>query len=400
METINKQNINFSAGFVTLAKKNHGDRIKKEVVDVFNRQEVPQIKTSLLEDVFVNNQSPADRISKPSDFVDKVNYFVAAAGKGSRFEALAQQIGDYNKVFLPFPLDKNNNLHMMDFSLALGKPYVGKNGYQTIISESPSGMLGDVINLYLNKPSEIKDTLIIGGDNVFGIKAQEAAGYFSSEINNPNKHIALLGIAKTPAEVEGRFGIMALEDRKSQDGILGLVDFVEKPPIDIAQKHAINGYNVANTGFAYISKEAMTNLIRDIQEETKGKSPLTSQLIRKNDVEVFDTANALKYIMKKSNEWFSQKPQDIADVKIINDWEDVGEPKAYFRFLQDLKKGKYLDNFSDGFSSKIKTATAQKVELEGVDNAIVFSDKYESLADVPKAKKATAKKVDGVKIIV
>ena len=98
------QQPNFKASFVTLSEKNLGRKIATNVVDTFNGKILPTIKkTQLAEAADIIKATGAGKvISKAEDYQEKINFFALAAGSGSRFRALAQTVGDYNKISLPF----------------------------------------------------------------------------------------------------------------------------------------------------------------------------------------------------------------------------------------------------------------------------------------------------------
>jgi hypothetical protein len=205
----------FKASYVTLSQKNLGEKIATNVVDTFNSKILPELRKTqvkeattviakantetLLKDHFIGQV-----ITKAKDFQDKVNFFTLAAGSGSRFKELAQTVGDYNKISLPFKVGKDNNIHMLDFALAMGKFFAGKEGVNKIIASQPSGSFGDIVQHHL-AGNPIKDTVVCCGDNVFGDKAVDMMKFFTKTINNPNKHVALVGVGRTPAEVANRF---------------------------------------------------------------------------------------------------------------------------------------------------------------------------------------------------
>ena len=378
----------FKASYVTLSEKNLGRKIAVNVVDAFNQKILPEIKKIQRKEAqeIIDAAGAGKVISKPEDFQNKINFFALAAGSGSRFKELAQTVGEYNKISLPFKVSENQDIHMLDFAMVMGKHFIGPEGVNKIIASKPTGSFGDIVQHYLDG-NPIKDTVVCCGDNVFGDKATSMMEFFTRTINNPDKHVALVGVGRTPQEVAKRFGVLEVEGSMS-DKALKLVGFSEKPPLEEAEKLAVDGQNVANTGLFYISKEGMKHLIGEIKS---GNNP-----IKKNDTEIYDFANAVKYVHSKTFEWFGIKQSEAADVKVVKKWEDVGEPKALYAFANEVKHGEYLHNFPQKLKESIKTAFQERVHLEKQPPHILFTDS----AKVSAEKINNAKSVEGVNIVV
>lgn len=385
---INGSEVNFGKSFVTLSEKNLGRKIATNVVDTFNGKTLPKLQKTLKAEsaAIIAAAGAGAIIAQPEDFKNNVNFFTLAAGSGSRFRELAQTVGDYNKISLPFKIDENENLHMLDFAMTMGKYFIGDEGVNKIIAAQPSGSFGDIVQHYL-AGNPIKDTVVCCGDNVFGGKGSDIMEFFTKTINNPNKHVALVGVGRTPEEVANRFGVLEAEGSINTPA-LKLKGFSEKPPIEKAQEIAIDGKNIANTGLFYLSKEAMTNLIDEIKGGTNN--------IKKNDTELYDFANAVKYVHSKLGDWFGINPLEGADVKVIDKWEDVGEPKALYSFADEVKNGQFLYNFPKNMAEKIQNAFKERIHLDAEKPYIVFSDS----ANVSQEKINNSKTVDGVNIVV
>ena len=385
---VNGSEVNFGKSFVTLSEKNLGRKIATNVVDTFNGKTLPELQKTLKAEsaAIIAAAGAGAVIAQPEDFKNNVNFFTLAAGSGSRFRELAQTVGDYNKISLPFKIDENENLHMLDFAMTMGKYFIGDEGVNKIIAAQPSGSFGDIVQHYL-AGNPIKDTVVCCGDNVFGGKGSDIMEFFTKTINNPNKHVALVGVGRTPEEVANRFGVLEAEGSINTPA-LKLKGFSEKPPIEKAQEIAIDGKNIANTGLFYLSKEAMTNLIDEIKGGTNN--------IKKNDIELYDFANAVKYVHSKLGNWFGISPLEGADVKVIDKWEDVGEPKALYSFADEVKNGQFLYNFPKNMAEKIQNAFKERIHLDAEKPYIVFSDS----ANVSQEKINNSKTVDGVNIVV
>lgn len=380
----------FGKAIVTLSKENLGQKIKTDVVDTFNRNILPEIQETQYQDgIDIINAAggPGRVIQNPNDFKDEVVFFALGAGKGTRFKELAETVGDYNKVSLPFKVDNGSDIHMLDFAMAMGKTFIDTDGVETIISDAPSGSFGDIVKYYL-EGNPIKDTIVCCGDNVFGDSAADMMKFFTATINNPDKHVALVGVGRTPEEVAERFGVLDVEG-SINDPALKLKGFKEKPKLDVAQQMTVNGQNVANTGLFYISKEAMEKLMDEIRNGENN--------IKKNDKEPYDFANAVKYVHSKTEDWFGVPSKDAADVMVVKKWEDVGEPDALYQFVNDVKKhGTYLLNFPKAYAQKVRDAFSSRVHLDGKTPYINFTDSNK----VTKKQVNAAKDVEGVKIVV
>ena len=118
--------------------------------------------------------------------------------------------------------------------------------------------------------------------------------------------------------------------------------------------------------------------------------------IKKNDTELYDFANAVKYVHSKLPDWFSIASEEGADVKVVKKWEDVGEPQALYTFADEVKQGQYLHNFPKEIAEKIQSAFKQRINLDAEIPHIIFTESTEITPDQIK----NAKNVEGVNIIV
>lgn len=375
----NNQPIAFKAGIVTVSNENHGKQIK-EIVDSFNRTEAPEI------------------MPKYPELQDKINYFVVAGGKGTRLQSLTKLTGDYNKVCFPFPIDDKKNLTMLDFPLAMGKFFIDKNGYKVRENE-PKGNIYGMINYYLENPDDIKATVISGADLIYDNTAEEISEFLSTQIKNPDKHIAFIGTERTPEEVADKFGIFVIDKIPGREDVVKLVDFKEKPPIEDAKKYAVyNGNNIINTGLTYFSKPAMEKIMEKVKEELQENGEVS--FLKKNDEEIYNGANAVEYILKNMDELFGSEAKNNIDVKIIKHWEDVGMPETYFRFLESTKNGLYTKNFSEEFAKKVKASTEKRVDNIDGEKYLLLSNKYDSIQTTPKETLKSARTIEGINVII
>ena len=217
--------------------------------------------------------------------------------------------------------------------------------------------------------------------------------FFTKEMNNPDKHLALVGVPRPTEQVLDRFGCLEVEG-KLDDEALKLKGFVEKPKSSVpeevqhAKNIAIDGQNIANTGMFYISKDAMTNLINEIKN---GNNP-----IKKSDSEPYDFANACIYVHKMIPEWFGLDSAQGADVKLVKKWEDVGEPTALYEWASEVKKGEYLKNFPQEIANKIKTSFNQRIHTDNSTPRYINFTENETLT---KEQISQGVNIDGVNII-
>lgn len=382
-----QQNPSFKASIVLTAARTGGAKTVEKVVQPFNERLLPLFnKTRFQEAAAVIAAAGASSvISEPKDLQEKVNFFALAGGAGKRFEKLAHTIGDYTKINLPFRVDEDTNIHMLDFAMANGKFFIGDN-VESQVATVRLGTLGEIVDHYL-KGNEVKETIICCGDNVFADSAEEIMPFFVKAMNNPNTHLALVGVERTPEEVADNFGVLKV---KKNDGgnTYALQGFEEKPPKEVAEAMAIDGKNIANTGLLYMSKEAMIKLLDEIKGGVNN--------IKKNDEEPYDFALACKYIHKQVPEWFGLDPDKASTVLCVKKWEDVGNPNAMYQFLNDVKGGTYLSNFPKEYAQKVQTAFADRVHLDAQTPYILFTP----TTDVSQEKIQNATSIEGVNIVV
>ena len=191
-------------------------------------------------------------------------------------------------------------------------------------------------------------------------------------------------MARKPQEVAGRFGVLDIGSFDPKTKLYSLNGFVEKPPIEVAQKMTNKeGNNAANTGMFVMSRESLEKLLKIIKEEM-GVLGGKTKYIAKSATEPFDFAEATKWV-----QWLNGPEK--CDVKIINRWEDVGEPQAYFRWLNELKDGEYLRNFSDVRKTEI---------LSGLKNRVGRDTDYNRFIQfTPNPTSKTTGNVDGIKVM-
>jgi len=352
----------FGNGFVTLSKTNLADVIAKDV-DQYNSEDYSNMYDKSREIAGriiagVNTRFPNQdvRIKNVDDLQNKVDAYILAAGSGSRFKPMALAVGNYNKISVPFELgDGQANLTMLGIPMAMGRFFADKGGYKKIIADKPTGSFGDVVLNYLNTGREPKDVVLCCGDNVFDMKSEEMLDFVVGTINNPKKQLGVVGVARTPDEVAKRFGVLKVGAQDSETGLFSLEGFVEKPELEAAKKLTTpDGNNVANTGMFVIKKESMEKLLDIIRHEQKVLGGKTLYIAKDPVKEIYDFAAATKWTQALNG-------PAASDVKIVKTWEDVGEPKAYLRWAQQMQQGHYLDNFTPERKAAILSALKNRV---------------------------------------
>lgn len=462
--------LSFGTSFVTLSKSNLGENIRSSLIPNFVKKwwnsafdtvskVVKENAMPIAKEaekgikLFVGNST--GRIASEADFSDKVDFYMLAAGSGSRFQNLAGAVKGWqdgaarkanaNKITLGFPVEQNIDLPMIDFGLnGIGKYFAKSHEatkiagdtaqrvegtvYETILANGPTGSFGDIMlrNLSLYREAEkasvgsgdniFKDTVVCCGDNVFGESAESLLGYFTKAINDENVHLALVGAKRPPEVAAERFGVIKVADAVEGDSkILKVTGFEEKPKLEVINAPGSGlvtgeGNCVANTGMFYVSKEAMTGIVKkmnalipnDYKGDLKDVDAFKNKSLNpfnKNNTEIFDFANVSKWVqaeLAKENGGELNIKDGVSIVKQVGTWEDVGEPKAYLDFLKESKEGHFIENFSSDQQVKIKKSIEDRVlfpSKEGDIGEISYSNKYKTLEEAKKAYDVEMKEV-------
>ncbi len=376
---IKYKNPNFGHAFVTLSRANFGEVIAKNVdaynVGDFRKMYNATVKMAqeVIERVNKTFQGEDVRIKTVKDLTDKIDLFIPAAGSGSRFKPLAAEVANlrgensgYNKISIPFELgDGEEPLTILNIPMAMGRIFASKDGYRKIIADKPTGNFGDIILHYLHSGRKPKDIVVCGGDNAFDMKSQDMLEFVLKTINNPQKQLGIMGIARKPETVAGRFGVLRVGEKNSKTGFYPLEGFVEKPPFEVAKTLVTeDGTNIANTGLSVIKKESMEKLLDILRYEKKILGGKTFYIAKDPNQEIYDGATAIKWV-------HSLNGPSASNVKMLSGkWEDVGQPDAYLSWMNEIKNGYYLSNFSQ----ERKDAILKSVQQRVTDNSIQFSN--------------------------
>ena len=377
---IQGKNPSFGTAYVTAARANLAPVIC-ENVDKYNNGDF----TKMYDSSKISAQEVIDKVNKSlpnsnkkiktvKDLVTKTDFYVLAAGAGKRFAPMAALVADmrgkgesFNKISLPFELGNGQEpLTMLDVPLSMGRFFADKEGYRKIVAEQPTGSFGDIILNYINSGEKPKDVVVCCGDNIFDAKGEEMLEYLVGTINNPDKQLGVVGVARTPEQVAKTFGVLEVGEKDEKTGLYPLKGFVEKPELEKAKNLTTpDGNCVANTGMFVIKKETMEKLIDIIKHEQKVLDGKTFY-IAKDEKEKFDFANATKWANKLNG-------PEASDVKIVKTWEDVGSPKAYYNWLATMKDGHYLSNFTPERQTAINNAIQTRVKNYDTYKSIQFT---------------------------
>lgn len=374
-------NTAFKGVYVTTSTKNNGDYVEKEVIRPFKKNFQPEI----------------ERMRQAGDFEDikdSTDFYVLGAGEGSRFRQLAHTQGDkVNKISFAEPLTDGTNFHMLDVAMAMSVPFTDENGLQRKNAAIARGSFAEVIDNAqklrdAGKPQ--KNVIVCCGDNMFHTDKPFELNYFMKDvINNPAKQMGLIGVEREPSEVVNKFGVLKVVPTKNDD-IMLLDGFVEKPKtIEKARDFETpNGKCIANTGMFVIKAEAMEWLMDELERDP--------MFVAKNEAEPYDFAKACENVQRK----FGTK---ACDVKLVQTWEDAGDPEALYRTMEQFKKGKFLTNFGPKARNVIMASMKRdfdgKTLLASTDaiNAYSSASRYSAC---PVDKNLSITNVEGVNVIV
>ena len=144
--------------------------------------------------------------------------------------------------------------------------------------------------------------------------------------------MGLIGVEREPEEVVNKFGVLKVVPTENDD-IMQLDGFVEKPKtLELAREFETpSGKCIANTGMFVIKAEAMEWLMDQIEADP--------MFIAKNEKEPYDFAAACTKVQ-------AEYGKDKCDVKLVQTWEDAGDPAALYRSIKEFQKGNFLSNFA------------------------------------------------------
>lgn len=316
----------FKSVYVTTSTKNNGNYVEKEVINPFQpiARQIAEKYGELFKD-----------IAKITDV------YVLAAGEGTRFRPLSHEQGKIvNKISFGIPLvnedgtPAHKNIHMLDFPMAMASPFIDERGLIRKNAETAKGSFAEVVDnaqklREAKKPQ--KNVIVMCGDNLFDTDKNrpfELLEFSKAVINNPDKMMGLIGVEREPEDVVNKFGVLNIIPTEKDD-IVKLAGFVEKPKTEESARKFATPSNkcIANTGMFVIKAEAMEWLMDRLEEDP--------MFIAKDADEPYDFAAACTKVQEKYG-------ANKCDVKLVQTWEDAGEPKALYRTIDQFAKGRFL----------------------------------------------------------
>ena len=372
----------FKSVYVTTSTKNNGDYVEKEVIQPFREDFLPAIQEK-------EECKHFNKVKKGTDF------YVLGAGKGSRFALLSETQGDEtNKISFAKPLVNGKNFHMLDVAMAMSVPFADEKGIQRKNAEVARGSFAEIYDNALKlreKGLPQNNVVVCCGDNMFHTDKPFELDYFVKNIiEDPTKQMGLIGVERDPEEVVNKFGCLKVVPTEKDD-IMLLDGFVEKPKtLEIAKKFETpNGTCVANTGMFVIKAEAMEWLMDEIE-----KDPM---FIAKDEAEPYDFAAACTKVQE-------QYGADKCDVKLVQTWEDAGDPAALYRTILEYQKGNFLTNFAEEDKNIIQYSMNKNFDgktLLASQNALdIYGSAEEYTQKQIAAPTVTVTNVEGVDVVV
>ena len=380
----NYQTAAFKGATFTTSTKNNGNYDEESTLQPFR-------------DNFQDNIAKQKECKDFDSIKANTEMYSLGAGKGSRFSEMAEfQNPQANKISFGMPLVNGSYFHMSDPALALGVPFADGKGVKRKNAEVARGTFAEIVDdaqklRDAGKPQ--KNVIVCCGDNLFHTDKKFELNYFMKDvINNPAKQMGLVGVEREPEEVVKKFGVLNVVPT-DRDDVMQLDGFVEKPKtIEIAREFETpNGKCIANTGMFVIKAEAMEWLMDELEKD--------SMFIAKDENEPYDFAAACQKVQEKYG-------KEKCDVKLVQTWEDAGEPKALYNTIKEMQKGKFLTNFAKDDQKMIqesmkrifdgKTLLASQAALNEYGTASNYTESDALI--LPKG--IDVKNVDGVNVVV
>lgn len=381
----NYQSMAFKSATFTTSTKNAGDKVEKHVINPHNEYYLPSMLRR-------------EEYRQYDEVRESTNANDLGGGEGSRLRALSHlQSPDTTKIWLALPLDNGRDIHLPDFSMTQLAPFADENGFKRINADIARGSFAEIISQARDlreagKPQQ--NQFVCCGDNMFHTeKPFELARFMKDVIKDPTKQMGLVGVEREPEEVVKKFGVLNVIPT-DKDDIMKLDGFVEKPKtVEIAREFETpNGKCIANTGMFVIKAEAMEWLLDQLEEDP--------MFLAKDEKELYDFAAACQKVQEHYG-------KDKCDVKLIQVWEDAGDPKAYYNTLKEIQQGYYLNNFAPEDREIIqrsakkdfdgKTLILSQAALKEYGNAANITAKINDL-NLPEG--MTIKNIDGVNVVV
>lgn len=430
-------NISFEKAFVATTQAYASKEIRN-VVDVFNKDSLPEILTiakkrinKKLEHFYSTRGIKKPLIKNADYFAEKCNCIVLGGGPGSRFQSLSKAVGtinggkEYNKICVPFATKEGSpDFTMLHPALAMQaicaagtKTKSGEvidYGYHIYEKAEERGTFWHTMDYYMKNPDEIKDTIIMSGDNAFDVKSETLLKGMAL-MKEGGHHLLMFGVQKAPKDCAGELGVLGVQKvfkaeggPKRERNYRSLNTFVEKPPIEVAQKMAeeTGGVNIANTGALIISKEAIQRMVEiakkeepeilkklELQKSTGKEMDIRGSFSRERKGKVdpkdmYDFSTVQKWILDNMYTKKQVKQGQGPLVYMIDSkkWNDVGKPSNMIDMLQDASaKGSFLRNFPEKTKKMLREVFQNKLRT-GADGSkvLLVTNRYNSLDEVPQ----------------
>ncbi len=364
INSIQNQN-SFKGVTVTTSTGNSGMAIGKNVI-------IPFDNTARL--ISENSNGRYD------DIKDKTEVFVLAAGKGKRCLPLSHcQGSDVTKVYYGIPdVDRNYRPtgemnYVLDIPMAMASPFLDNDGLKWKNATKAQGSFAEVISFAKDlreKGLPQKNVIIMCGDNFFDSKVSPGASkkeiedkkyeitdYLADVARDDSKILGLIGVKRTPEETANNYGCLKAIPT-SKDDICKLDGFTEKPKTaELARKFAMDDGNcIANTGSFIMKKEAMEWLLDRIEEDP--------MFIGKDENELYDFAAASTRVQEHFG-------ADKCSIKLVQDWEDAGQPDTMASLTGEIAKGNYLNALPEDLKRSFQRSAANNYYNDGIQTTIL-----------------------------
>lgn len=201
----------------------------------------------------------------------------------------------------------------------------------------------------------------IGNNNEFCRILQMGENY----VENENKN-AIITIGITPNRPETGYGYIKFE--KSQDNVIKVERFVEKPDLETAKKYLADGNYLWNAGMFIFNAEKMLN---ELEENYSGYGVL-KQLPKINDKDYYEKLNRLYPECESISIDYAvmEKSKNIYVIPGDFGWDDIGTWMSLLRYLKSDENGNYLKGNVISYDSKenIVYAGEKKIILLNVED--------------------------------
>ncbi len=222
-------------------------------------------------------------------------------------------------------------------------------------------------SMYINQIFEDANVAVLPSDHAIGNKDEFCKTLMCANdyVENKNKK-AIVTIGITPNRPETGYGYIKFN--KSDDKVIKIDRFVEKPNLDNAKKYLDEGNYLWNAGMFIFN---IKNMLKELEENYSGYKILEKlpKIEDKNYKEALEKlypdceAISIDYaVMEKSNNIYVI-PSDFG-------WDDIGTWMSLTRYIKADEQNNYLKGDIVSYNSKnnIVYAGNKKVILLDIDN--------------------------------